>query len=509
LRPHTVPLVSTHKLTASGTGKSFIGALIAKILHDHTSETILVQTFTNHALDQFLEDLQNIGIPPSSIVRLGQKSNANTEALSIFNQTHTYKMSGATYSVIQTMKMQSDGYYESLMNRTTHFVSLRLGNKELFDYLEFSEDSEYFDAFQIPTMNDSMTVVGRRGKQISEYYLLDQWINGRDAGFFKESAKKNSPSVWALDSNARDTLKNRWIKEVTEERAAEISNLVQKYDECRDTVEQSFREKSAHIIGQKRIIGCTTTAAAKYTKEIQKASPGIIIVEEAGEILESHILTAMSPKTKQLVLIGDHKQLRPKISNYSLTIEKGDGYNLNQSLFERLVLAGVPHITLNRQHRMRPEISKLVRALTYPELEDGPKTEGRPPLRGFQDNVIFVSHNELELSATQIGDRRDEDAQVSKENEYEVDMVLKCVRYLGQQGYGTDQIVILTPYLGQLSRLVKTLSKDNDPVLNDLDSFELIRAGLLSPAGANVSKRKIKISTIGKLFPDANYHLNR
>jgi superfamily I DNA and/or RNA helicase len=197
-------------------------------------------------------------------------------------------------------------------------------------------------------------------------------------------------------------------------------------------------------------------------------------------------------------LIGDHKQLRPKVNNYSLTAEKGEGFDLNVSMFERLVRSGVPHTTLNKQHRMRPQISALVRSLTYPELEDAEKTQGRPHLRGFQDSLIFVSHTRPELNVDRIADRQDEGAKTSKENAYEADMVLKCVRYLGQQGYGTDDIVILTPYLGQLFLLTKILSADNDPILNDLDSYELIRAGLLSHAGANVSKRKLRISTIGQ-----------
>ncbi|KAF1955358.1 P-loop containing nucleoside triphosphate hydrolase protein [Byssothecium circinans] len=479
-----------------GTGKSFIGALIAKILHDHTSEIILVQTFTNHALDQFLKDLQDIGIPSESIVRLGHKSNDNTKALSIFEQPNTYRMSGPTINILHDQRSQAESYYGALDEKVISFGLLDMNGRDLLEYLEFSEDSEYFDAFQLPDDDDGMVVVGRGGKKLSHDYLLDRWLKGENAGVFQKLAEREFPGVWALDKNAREALKGRWEKEIVEEKVAEISNLVQLYNCTQDRINQLNRKKWAHIMGQKRIIGCTTTAAAKHTEEIQKASPGIVIVEEAGEILESHVLTAMSPKTKQLVLIGDHKQLRPKVNNYALTIEKGDGYNLNQSLFERLVLAGMPHITLNLQHRMRPEISKLVRYLTYPELEDAPKTKGRPSLRGFQDNVIFVSHNEHELHANQIADRRDEGSKSSKENEYEVDMVLKCVRYLGQQGYGTDQIVILTPYLGQLYRLVKTLSSENDPILNDLDSFELIRAGLLSPAWAHVSKRKIKISTI-------------
>ncbi|KAK6526384.1 hypothetical protein TWF694_004981 [Orbilia ellipsospora] len=479
-----------------GTGKSFIGALIAKALHDHTTEKILVQTYTNHALDQFLEDLLNIGIPTDSIVRLGSKSTASTKALSLFEQQSTYRESGATYRIRQDQKSQAESYHDALVSKVKEYTTFRPTEKNLFDYLEFSDDSEFFDAFVVPEDEEGMTVVGGRGKKISAHYLFQRWSSGHDAGVFHRNAGEQFPTVWAMNTDTRATYRKRWIREVFEEQISGIGNLMRKYNECQERLRQIRQLQDAHIIEQKRIIGCTTTAAAMHTDQLQKASPGVVLVEEAGEILESHILTAMTPNTKQLVLIGDHKQLRPKVNNHALTVEKGDGYNLNQSLFERLVLAGVPHITLNRQHRMRPEISSLVRNLTYPELEDAEGTSGRPRLRGFQDSVIFVSHNYPELNATRIADRRDDGSNLSKENEYEAEILIKCVRYLGQQGYGTNNLVVLTPYLGQLCVLRDTLSKDNDPVLNDLDSFELIRAGLLSPAGAGVGKRQIKISTI-------------
>lgn len=41
--------------------------------------------------------------------------------------------------------------------------------------------------------------------------------------------------------------------------------------------------------------------------------PSIVMVEEAAEILEAHVLSALSPRTRHLILIGDHKQLRPKV----------------------------------------------------------------------------------------------------------------------------------------------------------------------------------------------------
>ena len=80
-------------------------------------------------------------------------------------------------------------------------------------------------------------------------------------------------------------------------------------------------------------------------------------------------------------------------------------------------------------------------------------------------------------------------------------MVLKIVRYLGQQGYGSDKIVILTPYLGQLRELQKGLRETNDPVLNDLDFYDLVRAGLVSQSSANMTRKPIRLATVGKITP--------
>lgn len=181
-------------------------------------------------------------------------------------------------------------------------------------------------------------------------------------------------------------------------------------------------------------------------------------------------------------------------------MEKGDGYDLNRSLFERLVLRGYPHETLVKQHRMRPEIASYVRRLTYPDLVDAPGTQNRPNLRGVRDNIVFITHDHPEDEHDQIADRRDEGRKSSKQNKFEVDMVLKILRYLAQNGYGTDKVVILTPYLGQLHRLQEALRKEanTDPVLNDLDSYDLVRAGLLSAGAAKLAKKSVRLATIGE-----------
>lgn len=85
----------------------------------------------------------------------------------------------------------------------------------------------------------------------------------------------------------------------------------------------------------------------------------VVIVEEAAEVLEAHILTSLSSSTQHLILIGDHEQLRPKPFEYSLQVDSGKGFNLDLSLFERLIrMLRYPHATLQTQRRMRPDFSR-------------------------------------------------------------------------------------------------------------------------------------------------------
>lgn len=149
---------------------------------------------------------------------------------------------------------------------------------------------------------------------------------------------------------------------------------------------------------------------------------------------------------------------------------------------------------------MRPELSELVRELTYPDLVDAPSTQNRPALRGTQSNIIFLNHDSLEDDNRSIGDNREFGGKSSKQNTYEVDMVMKVVRYLRQQEYPVEDLVVLTPYLGQLQKLQSAMKTHGGAVLNDLDSNELVKAGLLTPQSQSPDHAKrLRLATIGTL----------
>ena len=452
-------------------------------------------------MDQFLEDILDIGISDEQMLRLGSKSKPRTKSLGLYEQSgdYRYRRSARSWNLLNKYSSMAEDFCTQVQNKASRFKQLQVSKEDLLDYLQFSDDdSDFFYALNTPESDDGMIKVGKKGKSISPSYLMDRWIKGENAGVFQKTIGKEYGNIWNMNKAARMTYYQRWTRDFFVEQAGILQNVVRDYDESYEQLCAAKDQKHAEIIGGKRIIGCTTTAAAKYAKELLNAKPGIILVEEAGEILESHVLTALSSNTKHLVLIGDHQQLRPKVNNYTLTVEIGNGYDLNKSLFERLVVGGYPHTTLAKQHRMRPEISDLVKRLMYPDLQDDSKTLNRPHLRGFQSDVVFFNHNYPEVQANNLVDRRDEGSRVSRQNVFEAEIVLKTVRYLAQQGYGTDKQVVLTPYLGQLGLLLKLLRTDLDPVLNDLDSFDLVRAGLIPPTSADVAKKPLKVSTIGK-----------
>ncbi|RAQ63078.1 nonsense-mediated mRNA decay protein [Aspergillus flavus] len=479
-----------------GTGKSFIGALIAKALFDHSREAMLVMCYTNHALDQFLEDLLDIGITSSAIVRLGSKSSQRIMPLKLSEQHSSNRRTQATYRILDQIKEKGRELREVLNGAFGTYFNFKVNPDTILEYLEF-EEPHIYEALTPPVDPEGMTLVGEGGREVTSQYLYNHWVQGKNyPTAISSHLSEQANSVWQTSKSSRQAKVESWTKLLLEEQVANVQGLMSRLDRCEERRGELWSETTREILRTKRIIGCTTTGAAMHARDLGAISPGIVLLEEAGEILESHVLTALGSHTKQLIMIGDHQQLRPKINNYNLSVEKGSGYNLNRSLFERLVLSGFPHSTLAKQHRMVPEVSSLVRNLTYPELLDGDKTMNRPAPRGLQDRVIFISHSYPEGSLGGVADRNDIGGKGSKQNPFEVQLVLRIVRYLGQQGYGTDRLVVLTPYLGQLYLLREELRKETDPILNDLDCYDLVRAGLMTQASAQHIKRPIKLSTI-------------
>ncbi len=300
-------VTSSKVFSLSGTGKSFIGALLAKFICDFSDQTILVVCYTNHALDQFLEDLLDVGIPEDAMVRLGGKSTSRTLPMLLRNQTRSHGFSRGDHTLIDQLKRDAETRARGLERSFDQFLSSSVRNDELWTHLEF-EAPDFFDAFQIPISHDGMQRVGKQGKELGEYDLLERWRRGEKAGpFSNEPNVRAARAIWDLPKAERRALEDSWTQEIRMEQIDLVYDGAQRYDATQVEWAAKFRERDVALLKKKRIIACTTTAAAKYASDIQEAGPQVVLVEEAAEILESHVITALGPSTEQLVLIGDHK----------------------------------------------------------------------------------------------------------------------------------------------------------------------------------------------------------
>ncbi|KAH8917273.1 P-loop containing nucleoside triphosphate hydrolase protein [Atractiella rhizophila] len=500
-----------------GTGKSFIGSLLLKILYQHTNARILVVTYTNHALDQFLDDILNRGVDPTDVIRLGGKAPLRHEAMTMFRQ-NPYKLAKSSWNSITEYRSKGEAslvavnsLFQQVWWRPRQEAQAKGPTQhysKILRYLEYS-DAAYFDAFDVQSFLDEADGfnITSKGKNLSEWYLIERWWWGKDAGVLVAGMPEESRQIWGMTKDDRRKRCDMWVEDIVKDAISTMAEAGDKFDKHQVAIEHLKNGRERLVFGEKRIICATTTGAAK-SDLLEFACPDVLLVEEAGEILESHVLTALGATTRQMILIGDHQQLRPKIANYSLSVEKGAGYDLNRSTFERLVvLQQYPHQQLTIQYRMRPEISKLIRTLTYPNLVDGKGTSGRATLPGFQSNngLLFVNHEQPEEDETRIGEQRDGGAISSKRNQHEVDLVVSLVKYLcQQQGIESKNITVLTPYLGQLYLLRNAFLHSNDAVLSDLDSHDLLRGGLIPNAVAKRDKKPLRLSTIDNYQGEEN-----
>ena len=164
-------------------------------------------------------------------------------------------------------------------------------------------------------------------------------------------------------------------------------------------------------------------------------------------MLECHIVSCLTAATQQLILIGDHKQLRPNPNEYYLAYD----YNLDISLFERLIRAGIPHATLEIQHRMRPEIAGLVCPYIYPKLLNHESLFKYEDIREIATNMYFFDHRYPEAENTDLK---------SHSNEEEAKLAVALCDYFLKQGYSPSKITVLTTYTGQLLKLKPLMPKE-------------------------------------------------
>ncbi|KAG2106489.1 hypothetical protein BD769DRAFT_1654653 [Suillus cothurnatus] len=280
--------------------------------------------------------------------------------------------------------------------------------------------------------------------------------------------------VWTMSRAERHILHNFWVEntriELAETQKGEFERLRELHEGILRECNEGKEEVRRNLLRNIDIIGCTTTGAAKLATLLNSLNPRVLLVEEAGQVLEAHVLGSLVSSIEHLIMIGDPLQLRPTLNNFSLSMDSQRGrdlYKFDMSLMERLSSSGLAMSRIDVQRRMRPAISSLIRNTLYPGLEDHELVLNYPSVRGIAKNLFFVNHNHRENEGA-------EDS-ASKYNLYEVQMIRELVLYLLRQGCYSEEgdIVVLCAYLGQLAKLRDALANEVAIVIDERDQAAL------------------------------------
>jgi hypothetical protein len=444
-----------------------------------------ISCYTNHALDQFLLHLLRVGI--DKIIRIGGQS--RTIELDGFNLRAVCERApktGTENYMVASRYTELEETWQRAGKRLATLHKMRKESQEevLKKFLQQRYPGIYRQIYGDSA--DGWRVVRSRTDQLLSWTGRTGWRNlseessdSVDHRAAEALCGRAEDDVECLSQTERRALFSYWAYQVQTEQVQRLLLDIEHAEQLREQVDQVHSEVRRRTLLTADIIGITTTGLAKEISTIRNLQSKVVVAEEAAEVHEAHVLSALIPGVEHFIQIGDHQQLRPQISNYDLSLESNSGkmFQLDRSQFERLAvgepgLPAIPLAQLDVQRRMRPEIARLIRNTMYPGLRDHESVVDLPDVSGMRDNIFWLSHSHEEDS------ENDHHHVKSHSNEWEVDMTKALIRHLIRQGcYKPTDIAVLTPYSGQLVKLRTCLGNDFDISLSDRDEDALAREG--------------------------------
>jgi hypothetical protein len=459
-----------------GTGKSYTGVALMKVLMANKAAAklgpVICVTFTNHALDQILEHLVDAEV--EQVIRIGSRS--KSERLMPLNLRTVAQREDLT-KLERRERWQCKKEIEKfgrLVNDSLHQMRDADTDQSVMNFLR-ERYPNYHDQLSEPDIDDEGFELVR--PRNAPRGLLG-WLQG---GLRMSLPLRDGIDIdlFSLEIAERQNMYLGWKEKILDPLQRSLLANLKAYEDVKVGLDRIRAEVDLRVLANANVIGVTTSGLARNLGLLRRLNSKVLLVEEAGEVLEAHLLTAMLPSIEHAILIGDHQQLRPKAQNYELSCEHpASQIKLDISLFERLVhpedwqSSAVPYVTLEVQRRMHPSISTLIRSTLYPDLQDSPQVANYPEVSGMRRRLFWLDHDQPEDG------EKDRSDSTSHTNQYEVDMVFALVRHLVRQGvYRASDIAVLTPYLGQLRKLRRALSGFAEVIINDRDIDELALDG--------------------------------
>ena len=191
-----------------------------------------------------------------------------------------------------------------------------------------------------------------------------------------------------------------------------------------------------------------------------------MLMDEATQATEPAALVPVVKGARQIVLVGDHRQLPPTV----ISRRAGSG-GLRRSLFERFVDMGIRPLLLDTQYRMHPSISEFPNSQFYAGmLQNGVSESEREAAPGmlwpdWDSPLSFLPVDGDELLSAD---------GASKENTAEASWAVKIlIGFVEDGGLELGDIGIITPYAGQVRAIRDMLPESMQEVeVRTVDGYQ-------------------------------------
>ncbi|KAK6026564.1 hypothetical protein OSTOST_07455, partial [Ostertagia ostertagi] len=437
-----------------GTGKTFIGVEIARIILQNRIrwgiiEPILVVAYTNNAIDGFAERLLkeiysdmekgNLQHDGPLVVRLGTKSESDylkrsgimrNEVVSAFPELITEKVSAEFNGAMKNMR-------EACSRLAEASLIMHIFKRNLACYKVLAKNNIIPEKFRNEFLAWQATHCDSLGRKLDqqavesddaydEVYLTEQKWDISKRGSVEKNVilLANRTKGYCQKSMGKANIA---VDKVLVNECSEAQEPIVRRDRAREQLPRLMEEfrveceamKRARIKRHAEVVFATTTGAAKERELLMRLRCPIVFAEEAA-------WHAFYQLFEHVVLIGDHQQLRPSPAVYELARE----YNMEVSMFERLVRNGHPYRTLQVQHRMNTDItSNIIRPYFYADVADAASVLEYPDVPGMDKRCFFWMHDEPETTPT--------DA-LSRSNTHEIAII---TTYSAQQAEMREAII--------------------------------------------------------------------
>eukprot|EP00347_Sterkiella_histriomuscorum_P014875 403359193 len=422
-----------------GTGKTLVTcAIVANWFKMNPEEQILICAPSNATADLIAERLQQIDILANKFIRFYSESeedllNLDPEKVKPF-------------SIMHRMVFMTDEQKEEqliLMLNTRHLYDVKQQVEYYFSDFNYYEQRGGDLGMQKLIVENGCVPFENllQFNRMRYYHMASQYDLNQIAPFginyelyqnlgFKKRERNINNQITVLCMDIND------IRNMSKQNYESIIDKKQKFER--------------RIIDQTPIIITTFNDSCEKLLKDKKFKK--VIIDEAAQATEVETLLPII-NAKQVVLIGDHKQLGPVIDTK---------LNGPDSLFKRLIEGGYPHIMLSSQYRMHPFLLIFSNRIFYND-----KIENEFNF-SFQN---FFIHKDRPLLFVDVDD---EETRYDRSfyNEGQAVAALLLYKYLTTtRGLKQSQIGVISPYNGQTQKLRELISSDPN-VVNTIDQWQ-------------------------------------